>query len=176
MIARAVHFESDLDIASLMTTVDNNRYLNALSWEWSSTGNDSIWLNTFDFAKLQKTNSEPVLVIQNEFDLGDNVDGVVLAATIDNAVAFCYADESNYLQLALWESDDEDSLYKASMLHGANNLLHKGCASIELTETYSTLRKIIAVVYTTDNQLAYVTLQIVGAEKFSVTESTQKPC
>lgn len=92
MVARSVHYSSDLELTSLTSIITSYRYVSALSWEWSTTGNDVIWINKYDFSRLMGTTFIPILIQSKKFDLGENVDGVVVSDSYDNSVALCYSD------------------------------------------------------------------------------------
>ena len=45
MVARSIHYSSSLSMTSLDSVITSYRYATALSWEWSTSGNDIIWIN-----------------------------------------------------------------------------------------------------------------------------------
>ena len=131
LVSRSVQYSSSLELTSLESFISSYRYVTALSWEWSTTDNDSIWINTYDFTRLMGTTSTPILLSSKQFDLGENVEGFVLSDTYDDSIAICYSDSSSNLVLGLWQADDSytDSLYLATI---SGNLAPKvnGCANV----------------------------------------------
>ena len=138
-VARSINLGASESLTSLESVISSGRYLNTLTWQYSSAtspNSDAIWINTYDLVRLKGSTAVPILTSSRKFELSETVYGFIEASHSPKSVSLCYSDIQSNLILALWLKYNDrytDNLYTATM---DNSLAQKinGCTDIRITE------------------------------------------